>query len=82
MYKAFLKLSKSYWGRTLLSFLIGFGIASILRGRCEDTECVSLEAPEPSSIEGKVYTIGDRCYSFQPRIVPCKSKSPIRVSKP
>ena len=80
MYKAFLKLSKSYWGRVILSFLIGFGIASILRGRCEEDDCITLEAPDPSLIDGKAYSIGDRCYTFEPRIVPCASKSPVRVS--
>ena len=64
-------------GQIIISILLGFGLASLFRKSCKESECFSFKAPKTSEVENKVYKHGDDCYSFKPETVPCSSESPI-----
>jgi hypothetical protein len=55
----------------LVSCLIGFGIAALLRPMCKGPDCVILRVPPVTAIRGSVYQIGEKCHQFNPKAVEC-----------
>ena len=60
-------------GRTIMSILLGLGLASLFREVCKGKNCVIYEAPEMKNIEGKIYKHNDKCYKFKPESSNCSS---------
>jgi hypothetical protein len=58
-------------GRTIMSILLGLGLASLFREVCKGKNCVIYEAPEMKNIEGKIYKHNDKCYKFKPESSNC-----------
>jgi hypothetical protein len=56
---------------TLISLVLGFGIAAIFRPLCKGPDCVVLRGPPVSEIRGAVYQFGTKCVEFVPKTVPC-----------
>lgn len=70
---------------TLVSLLIGFGIAALFRPLCKGPECVVLRGPPVAEIRGTVYQFGAKCVEFVPKPEECPkpknpfSQSPVKV---
>jgi hypothetical protein len=60
---------------TLISFIIGFGIAAIFRPLCKGPECLIIRGPPVSDIRGAVYMFGTKCVEFIPKPVVCPPRS-------
>jgi len=60
-------------GRTIMSILLGLGLASLFREVCKGKNCVIYEAPEMKNIEGKIYKHNDKCYKFKPESSNCST---------
>lgn len=56
---------------TVISALIGFGIAAMFRPLCKGPDCVILRGPAVSDIRGNVYQFGQKCVEFIPKTVTC-----------
>lgn len=56
---------------TLISLILGFGIAAIFRPLCKGPDCVVLRGPPVSEIRGAVYQFGTKCVEFLPKTVQC-----------
>jgi hypothetical protein len=75
-----LKLMEIKGFSTLLSIVLGFGIAAMFRPLCKGSECVILRGPPVGDIRGSVYQYGKKCVEFDAKPVPCPSgKSTIPV---
>lgn len=59
---------------TILSALIGFGIAAMFRPLCKGPECVILRGPPVNDVRNAVYQFGSKCVEFQAKPVPCPKK--------
>jgi hypothetical protein len=59
---------------TVISALIGFGIAAMFRPLCKGPECVILRGPPVNEIRNSVYQFGSKCIEFQTRAVECPKK--------
>tara|TARA_B100001059_G_C17839291_1_gene590791 strand:- start:10963 stop:11205 length:243 start_codon:yes stop_codon:yes gene_type:complete len=59
------------FGQTLLSIILGFGLASLFRKVCRKRSCMIFKAPTPKDIEEKVYKFEDKCYKFKPNPAKC-----------
>ena len=65
---------------TIISALIGFGIAAMFRPLCKGPECVILRGPPVNDIRNAVYQFGSKCIEFQTKAVECPAKgSPVQV---
>ena len=64
---------------TLLSLVIGFGIACIFRPLCKGPECVILRGPPVNDIRGSVYQYGSKCVEFNAKPVPCPADKTVSV---
>lgn len=53
------------FGRVLMSILLGFGLASMLRKVCKSGECYRFDAPDfANSIKDKTFQYNGECYVF------------------
>jgi hypothetical protein len=55
----------------LLSLLLGFGVATLLRPLCEGAECALSRGPRVADTRDRVFQYGDKCVEFKARPVPC-----------
>jgi hypothetical protein len=66
-------LMKSEKGITVISILLGFGLATMFRKACEGNSCIVIKGPKQSDIQGKKYRVDDHCYKYVPYVVKCES---------
>lgn len=64
---------------TLLSLLVGFGIAAIFRPLCNGPDCVVIRGPPVNDIRGSVYQIGKQCVEFKPKAIACPKNGTVPV---
>jgi hypothetical protein len=55
----------------IISCVIGFGLAAIMRPLCKGPDCIVLRGPEISQFKDAVYQIGEGCYEFKVKAVQC-----------
>lgn len=51
-------------GKTLMSLLLGFGLASLFRTVCKDKNCIVFNAPPLEEIKEKIYKYDKKCYKY------------------
>lgn len=59
---------------TIISALIGFGIAAMFRPLCKGPDCVVLRGPPVNELRNTVYQFGSKCVEFQTKAVECPKK--------
>jgi hypothetical protein len=64
---------------TLISLVLGFGLAAMFRPLCKGPECLILRGPPVTDIRGTVYQFGSKCVEFDAKPVECpkNNKTPI-----
>jgi len=68
-------------GKTIMSILLGFGLASLFRKICKDKQCIIFNAPPLDDFKDKIYKNGDKCFKYNPIATKCnKSKKIIGFS--
>lgn len=65
------RLIYSDFGRTLISILLGLGLATLFRKVCNDRNCLVFKGPEMSEIDEKIYKFDDKCYKYKPSAKTC-----------
>lgn len=48
----------------VFSFLLGLGLAAILRPACKGDQCLILKAPPVHEVESTTYQLGSKCFQF------------------
>jgi len=56
---------------TLMSVLLGFGLAALFRPLCKGPECLILRGPPVSEIKGSAFQFGAKCVEFVPKPQEC-----------
>lgn len=56
---------------TLISILLGFGLAAAFRPLCKGPECMIMRGPPVTDINGAVYQFGSKCVEFQAHPIEC-----------
>lgn len=64
---------------TIMSALIGFGIAAMFRPLCKGPECVVLRGPPVNDVRNSVYQFGGKCVEFQTKPVACPKDGSVPV---
>tara|TARA_B100001093_G_scaffold487804_1_gene524423 strand:+ start:4754 stop:4993 length:240 start_codon:yes stop_codon:yes gene_type:complete len=65
------RLITGTFGRTLISILLGLGLATLFRKVCNDRNCLVFKAPEIKKIENQVFEFDDKCYKFNKKATKC-----------
>ena len=69
--KDYLRLMEAPGIATVISFVLGVGLAAMFRPICKGPECVVVRGPPVQDIRGSVYQFGTKCVEFKPRTVEC-----------
>jgi hypothetical protein len=64
---------------TLLSFLLGVGIAAMFRPICKGPECVLVRGPPIQDIRSSVYQFGTKCVEFKPNAIECPKTGTVPI---
>ena len=64
-------------GQISISIILGVGLASFFRKACNSRNCLVFQAPSPEEIDGKVYSYGNKCYSFKSTATQCDKNKKI-----
>ncbi len=64
---------------TIISILLGFGMAAVFRPLCNGPDCVVVRGPPVSDIRGAVYQFGSKCVEFKPKPVACPEKGTVPI---
>lgn len=67
----FQRLLHTETGRTIISIILGLGIASLFRKACKDRSCIAFRAPPLKDLEKDTYKLDDKCYQYTPKTVKC-----------
>ena len=71
------RLITGNFGRTLISILLGLGLATLFRKVCNDRNCLVFKAPEIKKIENQIFEFDDKCYKFKKKATKCDSNKKI-----
>jgi len=55
----------------LISCIVGFGLAALLRPMCKGPDCVILRGPPVSQLREAVFQVGSKCHEFKPKTTTC-----------
>ncbi len=58
-------------GRTIMSILLGLGLASLFRTVCKDHNCLIFHAPPLDEFKDKIYKTNGKCVKYLPMPTKC-----------
>jgi hypothetical protein len=70
-------LLKSKRFNLIFSFLLGLGLAAILRPACKGDQCLVAKAPPVHEVEKTTYQLGSKCFQFSVENRECKGSSKV-----
>lgn len=78
----FKRLLHTDGGKTIISILLGLGLASIFRKMCNDKNCIDFKGPILKDFEGQTYKYNDKCYKYNVEAASCvENKKTIDIGK-
>ena len=60
-------------GRNIVSIVLALGLACILRIACKDANMIIIKGPPLESVENKVFSFDNKCYSYKTIASSCKN---------
>ena len=72
-----LKFVHSETGRTIMSIILGLGLATLFRQMCSGKNCIVIKAPPLEEIDNKIYEFDDKCYKLEKNAETCNAKKKI-----
>ena len=67
-------LSNSDSGKTIISVIVGLGIAALFRKVCNDRNCIIIKGPPIESVANNVFTMDGKCYKYKAKSTSCNNK--------
>lgn len=64
-------------GKTIMSIILGFGLASLFRTICKDNNCLVFYAPPLENLENKIYKSKTKCVKYKPVATKCSMNAKI-----
>jgi hypothetical protein len=55
----------------VFSFILGLGIAAILRPACKGDQCITMKAPPVHEVQSTTYQLGSKCLQFKLETADC-----------
>lgn len=79
MFKNLKNILNSNNGKILISIILGLGIASLLKKKCENNDCFEYVSPDLDEIKKNIYKFDNNCYKFEPNVIKCKNIKTIKM---
>ena len=64
---------------TIISFILGLGIAAMFRPVCKGPECIVLRGPPVQDVRDAVYQFGTKCIEFKTKPMECPKDGSVPV---
>lgn len=64
-------------GKTVISIILGLGLATLFRKVCNDRNCIVFKAPNIKKIQNQIFKFQDKCYTFTENIEKCDNRKKI-----
>ena len=64
-------------GKTIISIILGLGLATLFRKVCKDRDCIVFKAPDVKKIKNQIFKFQDKCYKFEENIEKCSNNKKI-----
>ena len=68
-------LAKSDKGKTIISIIVGLGLAALFRKVCNDRDCIIIKGPPIEEVTSSVYSFDGKCYKYKAKSTSCKNKN-------
>lgn len=68
------------FGQSLISIVLGIGLASIFRKTCKAAGCFKFISPPAKEVKESVYLHDGTCYKFTPETVKCSAGEQVNFS--
>ena len=75
----FMKLMEVPGIATVISVMLGLGLAAIFRPVCKGPECVVIRGPPVQDIRNAVYQFGTKCVEFKTKPMECPKEGTVPV---
>jgi hypothetical protein len=62
------------YSKYVFSIILGFGLATLFRKVCNDSNCLRFIGPNMEQINDKIYEFNKTCYKFKPKAVSCNKQ--------
>jgi hypothetical protein len=64
-------------GKTIISIILGLGLATLFRKVCKDRDCIVFKAPDVKKIKNQIFKFQGKCYKFEENIEKCSNNKKI-----
>ena len=71
------RLIYSPFGKTIISILLGLGLATLFRKVCKDRDCLVFHAADYSKIKDQIFKFDGKCYKFSEKAEKCDQNKKI-----
>ena len=71
------RLITGVFGRSVISILLGLGLATLFRKVCNDRNCLIFKAPKIDKIDNQIFEFDDKCYKFTKKATACDNSKKI-----
>ena len=79
----FKRLLNTEIGRTLVSMILGIGLAALFRKVCKDKNCIVFNGPVIGEFENKTYKHGKKCFKYSLEADVCQpAKQIVDIGEP
>ena len=68
-----IELMKTKNGKIIVSIVLAFGLACMLRIACKDANMIIVKGPPVESIENKIFSFDSKCYSYKTVAASCNN---------
>lgn len=76
------RMLNSKEGKTLISILLGLGLACLFRTAVKSEESLIFNGPILDEVEGKIFKQGNKCYKYESKNDKCKdTKKVVDISR-
>ena len=66
-------IMKTNKGRIIVSIILALGLACMLRITCKDANMIIIKGPPIESVENKIFSFDNKCYSYKTVATSCKN---------
>jgi hypothetical protein len=80
MIKKIRKLLNTNIGKILLSIILGLGLASLFKQKCDNNKCYAYSIPNLEEIEKNIFKYDKKCYKFDKEMIKCKNLETIKIA--
>lgn len=65
---------KSKTGKTIMSIILGLGLATLFRSYCYEKKCLVFLSKNQKYVEDKIFEEDNKCYKYNLKSTSCETK--------